>query len=63
MSITLDLPEELTDGISRRAESEGQTVEAYAAEAMRRQISAEELKERHQLADIDWALTHRRGSH
>ncbi len=60
MSITLDLPEEITADIRRRAEQAGQTPEAYVADALRRQLAQGDLLERQQLDDIDWALAVRR---
>jgi hypothetical protein len=60
MSITLDLPDEITADIARRAEREGQTLEVYAAEALRRHLALGELHDRQQLEDIDWALAVRR---
>lgn len=56
MFITLDLPDELNGEIRRRAEMAGQTPEAYAAGALRRQLAEGELQVRHQLEDIAWAL-------
>jgi hypothetical protein len=60
MSITLELPDELTTGIARRAETEGQSMEAYAIEALRRHLATNDLQESQQLGDIEWALAQRR---
>jgi hypothetical protein len=50
----------MTADIARRAESEGQTLEAYAADALRRHLALGELQDQQQLEDIDWALAVRR---
>lgn len=60
MSITLDLPEEISADILRRAEQAGKTPDAYVADSMRRQLAQGDLLERQQLDDIDWALAVRR---
>ena len=57
MSITLDLPEEITSNLLQRAQSAGQTPAAFVADALRRQFAADELLEKQQLEDIEWALS------
>ena len=46
MSITLDLPDEITADIVRRAKSAGQTPDIFILEALRRQLSVEQFLER-----------------
>lgn len=48
MSITLDLPDEITADIIRRAERAGQTPDAFITEALRRQLAIECFRESRQ---------------
>lgn len=45
MSITLDLPDELTVDIVRRAKLAGQTPDVFIAGALRRQLAVERFRE------------------
>jgi|HubBroStandDraft_1064217.scaffolds.fasta_scaffold528736_2 hypothetical protein len=45
MSITLDLPDEITSDIVRRAQLAGQTPNAFIAEALRRQLAIQRFRE------------------
>ncbi len=45
MSITLDLPDEITADIVRRAKLAGQTPDVFIAEALRRQFAIECFRE------------------
>lgn len=57
MSITVDLPENVAADIARHAQVAGQTIEVFAAEALKREIASRELQQRQQLEDIEWALS------
>jgi hypothetical protein len=48
MSITLDLPEEITEDIVRRAQRAGQTPDAFVTEALKRQLAVERFREAHE---------------
>ena len=45
MSITVELPDELSADLSRCAEQAGQTPEEFAAEALRRQLAIQRFRE------------------
>lgn len=45
MSITLDLSEELSSDLQRRATQAGQTPEQFAADAIRRQLAISKFRE------------------
>ena len=45
MSITLDLPDEMTADVVRCAQRAGQTPDVFIAEALRRQLSVERFRE------------------
>lgn len=45
MSITLELPDEMTADIDRCAQRAGQTPDVFIAEALRRQLSVEQFRE------------------
>ena len=45
MSITLDLPDEMTADVVRRAQRAGQTPDVFIAEALRRQLTIERFRE------------------
>ncbi len=45
MSITLELPDEMTVDVVRRAQRAGQTPDAFIAEALRRQLAIEHFRE------------------
>lgn len=45
MSITLDLPEELSVALKRRATEAGQTPEQFASDALRRQLAIQRFRE------------------
>jgi hypothetical protein len=45
MSITLDLPDEVSADVVRRAQQAGQTPDAFVAEALRRQLAIERFRE------------------
>ena len=57
MSITLDLPEEITADLLQRAQLAGQTPEAFLTDALCRQFASDKLLEEQQLEDIEWALS------
>jgi hypothetical protein len=45
MSITIELPDDLSADVVRRAERAGKTANEFIAEALRRQISIERFRE------------------
>jgi len=45
VSITLDLPDEITADVLRRAQLAGQTLDVFIAEALRRQLAIERFRE------------------
>jgi len=45
MSITFDFPDNLASDLARYAERNGQTPDAFIAEALRRQLAVEEFRE------------------
>ena len=45
MSITVELPDELSADLSRCAQKAGQTPEEFAAEALRRQLAIQRFRE------------------
>ena len=56
MSITLDLPDEVTADLLRCAERAGQTPEAFAADILRRELFLDGRIKRQAAKDVEWAL-------
>jgi predicted transcriptional regulator len=45
MSITVDLPDDLSADLARQAQRAGQTAEQFAADALRRQLALQSFRE------------------